>query len=851
MILLVASSLVFIESSLRLQSAETAIFKHPGVTHTQTSIDFVKGKIASGEEPWASAWKGVQASRYADLEWQAQPRPHVERGPYNKPNIGSSEFSADANAAYLHALQWALTGEEVYAKKTAGILNAWSSTLESISNHDARLLVGMEGYDFCNAAELLKHTWDGWPQADQAQFEKMLRGVFYPVIKDFHPSANGNWDASMLQTMLAMGVYLDDQAMFDRGVEYYLYGKGNGAVRNYFKPSGQCQESGRDQGHTQMGLDFLACTCEIAWNQGIDLYSAYENRLLKGFDYTAKYNLGFDVPYEPYRSFEGRYHYKSISDDSRGRLRPMYEKVMNHYENRKGLKAAFTRQAAMKLRDDSVSGRRSQGRGSRRRRSSALGTLMFSGLAAAPLQDSKDAATDRSGIDSPKLFNVVSFGAIGDGVAMETEAIQAAIDACHDAGGGILRVPAGDFQIGTIELKSNVTLSLDYGASLLGSTNKTDYRTEGLDNPREGGPHCLFYANGASNVTIEGLGVIDGRGTPENFPRLRSGGRNRGLRPRLLRMVNCDGLKFSGNTWKRPAFWGLHLIDCKNVEFDAVTIRFRNNNYNNDGLDLDGCENVRIENCDIDSGDDAICLKSSKNPCRNIVVRGCRISSNTAPLKFGTSSHGGFIDVKVTNCYFYNSPMGAIKLQLVDGGRLENVEISRILMEDVGCPIFIRLGDRGKTFSRSNGEKASIGTLKNIRISDVTATVTIEDRETATKAGYKNLKVENTPEITDKEKSKAGPIMITGIPGHYIENVTLENVRISFPGHGTRADGERTIAEDEDRYPEQFFFGVLPSWGAYIRHVRGIEFINVALDVRNLDARKRLYLEDVEGFFER
>ena len=157
-----------------------------------------------------------------------------------------------------------------------------------------------------------------------------------------------------------------------------LNGKGNGAVRNYFKPSGQCQESGRDQAHTQMGLNFLACTCEIAWNQGVDIYGAYDNRLLKGFEYTAKFNLGFDVPYEPYRSFEGRYHYKSISDDSRGRLQPIYEKVLNHYENRKGLEAEFTRQVVMKLREGS-DGRRSRGRRSSPSGSSALGTLMFSG----------------------------------------------------------------------------------------------------------------------------------------------------------------------------------------------------------------------------------------------------------------------------------------------------------------------------------------------------------------------------------------------------------------------------------------------------------------------------------------
>ena len=459
-----------------------------------------------------------------------------------------------------------------------------------------------------------------------------------------------------------------------------------------------------------------------------------------------------------------------------------------------------------------------------------------------------DVVADGNASTSVKVFNIKSFGAVGDGVAMDTNAIQDSIDACHDAGGGAVRVPAGDFQIGTIVLKSNVTLSLDHGANLLGSTNTDDYTTEGLDDPREGGPHCLIYANGATNVAIEGLGVIDGRGTAENFPRNRSGGRNRGLRPRLLRMNNCDGLSFSGVTWKRPAFWGLHLVDCKNIHFDAVTVRFRNNNFNNDGLDLDGCEDVLIEDCDIDSGDDAICLKSSKNPCRNIVVRRCKVSSNTAALKFGTSSRGGFIDVKVSNCYFYDCPMGAIKLQSVDGGRLENVNIARITMKDVGCPIFIRLGDRGSTFNRSEKEKPPVGTLKNIRISEVVAEVTIESREKATQAAYKNIKAEDAPGITDKEKAKAGPIMITGIPGHYVENVRLQNVKTSFPGHGTTEDAQRQVAEDIDRYPEQYFFGVLPAWGAYVRHAKNIEFVNVKLEARESDERKEIHLEDVDGF---
>lgn len=477
-------------------------------------------------------------------------------------------------------------------------------------------------------------------------------------------------------------------------------------------------------------------------------------------------------------------------------------------------------------------------------------TMVLLGFVLSPMHGPHDAIAASDDASATKLFDIKNFGAIGDGVAMETQSIQDSIDACHDAGGGIVRVPAGDFQIGTIILKSNVTLSLDYGASLLGSTNVADYPTENLSRPREGAAHCLIYAENAKNITIEGLGVIDGRGTHENFPRNRRGGRNSGIRPRLMRMESCEDLTFSGVTYKRPAFWGLHLIDCKNIHFDAVTVRFRNNNFNNDGFDLDGCENVLIENCDISTGDDAICLKSSKHPCRNIVVRGCQMDSNTAALKFGSSSRGGFIDVTVTNCYFHDCPMGAIKLQLVDGGRLENVEISRITMDEVGCPIFIRLGDRGSTFGGGR-EKAPVGTLKNIRISDVVATVTVEDRAKAAEAVYKNLKVDTSSGVTDNEKSKAGPIMITGIPGHSIENVVLKNIKISYPGDGTEEDAKRVVAEDVDRYPEQFFFGVLPSWGAYVRHAKNIEFVNVELNVRAPDARKRIFLEDVEGFVER
>ena len=460
-----------------------------------------------------------------------------------------------------------------------------------------------------------------------------------------------------------------------------------------------------------------------------------------------------------------------------------------------------------------------------------------------------------------RVFNIKDYGAVGDSIRMDTKAIQEAIDACTGAGGGMVRVPAGFYPMGTIRLKSNVTLSLDYGATLLGSQDIADYDTT-LTLTREGNAECLIFAENATNITIEGMGVIDGRGTHIAFPRDRNKA-TRKPRPRLIRMEKCSKLKFSGVTYTRPAFWGIHLVDCKDIHFDAITIRFSNNNYNNDGLDLDGCEEVLIENCDIKSGDDAICLKSSLNPCRNVVVRNCRLSSNTSPFKLGTSSSGGFINVKVSNCYFYDCPMGAIKLELVDGGRLEDIDISRIVMEDVGSPVFIRLGNRGRIYTKDfdvefNANKEGIdegvpvGILKNVSISDVVAVVTIESPEEEAIAPYKRqdlAKQDPDPEkLAEKQKARSGPIMITGIPGHYVENVTLKNIEISYPGGGTSEDAKRVVAEDEKRYPEQFFFGVLPAWGAYIRHAKNIQFKNVKMTTRDPDKREKFILIDVEGF---
>ena len=258
----------------------------------------------------------------------------------------------DGNAAYQNALMWCITGNEAHARKAVEILNAWSKTLRKMDGRDVQLSAGLNGFKFVNAAELMRHTYSAWKKEDVARFERMLREVVLPPIKDFATFANGNWDAACLATIMSIGVFCDDHVLFARAVDYYRHGPGNGRLTHYISETGQCQESGRDQQHTQLGLGLLAEACEIAWHQGIDLYAESENRLLKGFEYTAQYNLGHDVPFVPDVDTTGKYKHRKISTEGRSILRPIYEMVWNHYHIRRGLPTPFTGQAAAKLRPE-------------------------------------------------------------------------------------------------------------------------------------------------------------------------------------------------------------------------------------------------------------------------------------------------------------------------------------------------------------------------------------------------------------------------------------------------------------------------------------------------------------------
>lgn len=325
-------------------------FSHPGLLHSREDLERMRKMVSEGAEPYKSGFEVFKADPASRLDYRMR-GPAAEIG--RNPNIHSAQFDSDANAAYQLALMWAITREKAYADKATEILNAWSGSLKCVSGRDAVLMAGLGPFKMLNAAEILRYTNAGWSPADIARCEQMFLNVIYPVVKDFAPFANGNWDAAAVQTVLAIGVFCENRAIFEHGLRYYVDGPGNGCLLHYvINETGQCQESGRDQQHTQLGLALLAASCEVAWQQGLDLYAYADYRLLKGFEYTAQYNLGNEVPFVETLDRTGKYPHKQISPKGRGRFRAVFEMVYNHYVNRAGISAPYTQKVVEKIRPE-------------------------------------------------------------------------------------------------------------------------------------------------------------------------------------------------------------------------------------------------------------------------------------------------------------------------------------------------------------------------------------------------------------------------------------------------------------------------------------------------------------------
>ena len=389
--------------------------------------------------------------------------------------------------------------------------------------------------------------------------------------------------------------------------------------------------------------------------------------------------------------------------------------------------------------------------------------------------------------------------------------------------------PAGIYLSATIELKDNVTLHLKKDARLLGTTDIEQYRnldpfTEGLGIDVG---WALLVAVDARNIGIEGEGAIDGQGSKLKAEHIlkdtRPEGQRWGRRPFLIRIVRCTGVTVKDITLNYAAAWTSHYFQSKNIEIENVKI-VSVGVAHNDGIGIDGCQDVQIKNCDVVSGDDALVFKttSSKMGCKNITVTGMRLKSNQAGIKMGTESMAPFEDIKISNCHIYDTKNGGIKLFTVDGAHLRNIVISDITMSEVRTPMLFRLGSRLNVFRKGQDTKQSTGTFENVVIRNVKA------------------KAADSAQL----KPPSG-ILITGVPGHYITDLTLENIEIELLGTGTAENARHVVPEAIDQYPEVKTFGpVIPAYGVWARHVKGLKLKNITFRIKNNDLRPVFICED-------
>jgi hypothetical protein len=513
-------------------------FVHPGMYQSRADLEFMKKKVLAGEQPWKDAWDRLLRASYSSLDFDPKPTAHVIRGAYGRPSIGSNELMASGKAVYSQAIQWYVTGDKAHSRKAIEIIDAWGPILQDLSLNDAKLLVGWTGHDFLNAAEILRYTDSGWEPKDTELLRRMIVGVYYPLIKNFFPEANGNWDAAIMDTMLCNGVFFDDHAVFDRAVDHYLHGHLNGGITHYVYPSGQCQESTRDMGHTQLGLGEMAQACQVACTQGIDLYGAADNRLALGFEYTAKYLLGEDVPCEGF-----------ISPIGRGRFSDIYYLVYQHYRFDRGIDMPYTARAAQKTH--------------------GLSTLtMFRG-------DAPDAPPPKFG--PPKPSPIAAQGGampvpsvkpppLAAVVVAQGQSIQEAIDHLQGKPGSIVLAK------GVYELPARLHLSS--GVTLAGQGDSTILWLD----PKLSGPAIESTGQTLSDVTIRDL-VIEGATTsrPHTDPNADRRTRSRPGAPRR------SGILFASPDGNPSS----------NLRLEHLTVR----NCTDTGVRIDRARDVAVVAC--------------------------------------------------------------------------------------------------------------------------------------------------------------------------------------------------------------------------------------------------------------
>ena len=438
------------------------------------------------------------------------------------------------------------------------------------------------------------------------------------------------------------------------------------------------------------------------------------------------------------------------------------------------------------------------------------------------------------------------FGAVPDGMTVNTVSIQAAIDFVSAHGGGKVVLDKGDYVSGTIYLKNDVTLWIDEDSALLGSLNPFDY----IKDP-DAKWTALIFAIGQKNIGIEGGGTVDGRGfsIATRFidfvhlgvieDDLRNDRLQEAKRPENIHFYKCEGIVIRDILLKDPGCWNQQYDKCRDILVERVHVDAKSY-WNNDGIDIVDSSDVIIRDCFFDAADDVYCFKSHSNDgvSENILVENCVGRSSANGIKFGTYTRGKFKNFKFKNIKIYDTYRSAITIATVDGATIEDVEIDGIESIHTGNPIFLRTGTR----HTRDDQKAY---LKNIVIKNMYAEVPLDKPD----AGYSyEGPVEDLPR-------NVLPSIIYGNPNIKIENVRLENIEIFYPGHadpeyayrGSSKEELDAIPEMETSYPEFSNWKELPAWGFYIRHANGIVFDNVKITVDGEDYRPAIVTDDVNG----
>lgn len=435
------------------------------------------------------------------------------------------------------------------------------------------------------------------------------------------------------------------------------------------------------------------------------------------------------------------------------------------------------------------------------------------------------------------MYNIKDYGSAEGSLA--TKAIQSAVDAAYENGGGTVFIPEGEFICGTVVLRDNIHIVFENGSVLLGSDNMDDFL------PREENPandiyqdkshsyfqHSLFYADGCKNISFSGLGKIDMRSVWEP-----DGSWQRAVK--IFALKNCTDVVIKDLVLRNATDLAVYFAGCENVTVTGLNIF-----THIDGISPDSCKNVVISDCIINSGDDGIVPKSSFTLGRfaameNLTISNCIISSRCNAIKFGTESNTAFLNVSITGCTIYNTRFSGITLQAVDGATVNGFSVSGITMKNVGNPIMLMVLDRSRA-----PEGTPIGEIKNVSLSGITVTGPYEPWEAPT-WNYKSHMED------DKVQCPVpAPVIIAGQPDSIIKNVSMSDIIFSMPGGGTKEDRDIKLPEVRDGYPESIRFGYkTPCFGMIAKDVDNLRLYNVDFSTEKEDARDEAVFVNVTRY---